>query len=115
MRCRRNVQAVCSCRSPASAAPEAGSRGARRRDLGLGREGAQQLTTFRHVLTRRGRRQAILMDVHAFASLAQVRILLVPVGNITPQAFESYAAEIRSFEQIRLGDISADSKDERGA
>ncbi|KAL1721168.1 TRAPP II complex [Schizophyllum commune] len=53
------------------------------------------------------------MDVHAFASLAQVRILLVPVGNITPQAFESYAAEIRSFEQIRLGDISADSKDER--
>ncbi|KAL1742926.1 TRAPP II complex [Schizophyllum fasciatum] len=53
------------------------------------------------------------MDVHAFASLAQVRILLVPVGAITPQAFESYAAEIRSFEQIRLGDISADSKDER--
>ncbi|RDB21392.1 hypothetical protein Hypma_011623 [Hypsizygus marmoreus] len=53
------------------------------------------------------------MDTHAFASLAHVRILLMPVGTITPSSFEKYAAEIRSFESIRLGDIPADHKDER--
>ncbi|KAG6879986.1 hypothetical protein C0992_008579 [Termitomyces sp. T32_za158] len=54
------------------------------------------------------------MDIHAFASLAHVRILLVPVGSIPLSLFEKYAAEIRSFESIRLGDIPADHKDERG-
>lgn len=54
------------------------------------------------------------MDTHAFASLAHVRILLVPVGTIPTSTFNTYAAEIRSFDSIRLGDIPADSKDERG-
>lgn len=54
------------------------------------------------------------MDTHAFASLAHVRILLVPVGSIPPSSFEKYAVEIRSFESVRLGDIPADHKDERG-
>ncbi|KAG6850996.1 hypothetical protein H0H93_004483 [Arthromyces matolae] len=53
------------------------------------------------------------MDTHAFASLAHVRILLIPVGSISRPSFEKYAAEIRSFESIRLGDIPADYKDER--
>jgi hypothetical protein len=54
------------------------------------------------------------MDTHAFASLAQVQILLHPVGA-TPQAsFEKYASEIRSFESIRLADIPADHKDDKG-
>ncbi|PPR08068.1 hypothetical protein CVT24_010529 [Panaeolus cyanescens] len=50
------------------------------------------------------------MEVPAFASLAQVGILLVPVGLISQQAFETYANEIRSFESIRLGEIPADTK-----
>ncbi|KAJ6630827.1 TRAPP II complex [Mycena sp. CBHHK59/15] len=53
------------------------------------------------------------MDTHAFASLAQVRILLVPVGTVPQSLFEKYAAELRTFDAIRLGDIPADSKDER--
>ncbi|KAF9464726.1 TRAPP II complex [Collybia nuda] len=53
------------------------------------------------------------MDTHAFASLAHVRILLMPVGVISQSKFENYASEIRTFESIRLGDIPADQKDER--
>ncbi|KAJ7449836.1 TRAPP II complex [Mycena latifolia] len=53
------------------------------------------------------------MDTHTFASLAQVRILLVPVGTIPQATFDKYAAELRTFDAIRLGDIPADNKDER--
>ncbi|KAG8217536.1 TRAPP II complex [Butyriboletus roseoflavus] len=53
------------------------------------------------------------MNSHAFASLAQVRILLLPVGQIPRATFDAYAAEIRTFESIRLGDIPGDAKDER--
>ncbi|KAF8559602.1 hypothetical protein OG21DRAFT_1402685 [Imleria badia] len=53
------------------------------------------------------------MISYAFASLAHVRILLVPVGQIPRATFDAYAAEIRSFESIRLGDIPGDAKDER--
>ncbi|KAF7323014.1 hypothetical protein HMN09_00081100 [Mycena chlorophos] len=53
------------------------------------------------------------MDTHVFASLAQVRILLVPVGNVPQATFNRYAAELRSFDTIRLGDIPADNKDEK--
>ncbi|KAF8964707.1 TRAPP II complex [Flammula alnicola] len=53
------------------------------------------------------------MDTHAFASLAHVRVLLIPVGLIRQTSFESYAAEIRSFETLRLGEIPADTKDGR--
>jgi hypothetical protein len=55
------------------------------------------------------------MDNYAFASLAHVQILLLPIGSIPQPTFEKYAAEIRSFEAIRLGDIPADAKGERGA
>jgi len=54
------------------------------------------------------------MDSHAFASLAHVRILLLPVGSIQHSTFEKFAAEIKDFDDIRLGDIPADQKDERG-
>ncbi|KAK2466897.1 hypothetical protein APHAL10511_001155 [Amanita phalloides] len=53
------------------------------------------------------------MDAFACASLAHVRILLIPVGAITRTTFERLTTEIRSFESIRLGDIPADAKDER--
>ncbi|KAF8077925.1 TRAPP II complex [Lyophyllum atratum] len=53
------------------------------------------------------------MDTHAFASLAHVRVLLIPVGTISRSSFEKYAADIRSFDSVRLGDIPADHKDER--
>jgi len=54
------------------------------------------------------------MDNFPFASLAFVRVLLLPVGLIPRASFESYAAEIRSFEAIRLGEIPADTKDGKG-
>lgn len=55
------------------------------------------------------------MDTHVFANLAQIRILLVPIGAIPQQTFEKYASEIRSFDAIRLGDIAVEgTKDERG-
>ena len=54
------------------------------------------------------------MDTHTFASLAQLRILIVPVGTIPQSTFDKYAAELRTFDAIRLGDIPADNKDEKG-
>ncbi|KAJ7219315.1 TRAPP II complex [Mycena pura] len=53
------------------------------------------------------------MDTHTFASLAQLRILIVPVGTIPQSTFDKYAAELRTFDAIRLGDIPADNKDEK--
>ena len=54
------------------------------------------------------------MDHFAFASLAQIQILLVPVGSITKSLFDRRAAEIRSFDSIPLGDITVGDKDQRG-
>jgi hypothetical protein len=54
------------------------------------------------------------MDSFAFASLAQVKILLVPVGPIRKSAFEKRVAEIKSFNSISLADITVDDRDERG-
>ena len=56
-----------------------------------------------------------LMDHLAFASLAQIKILLVPVGSVTKSLFDKRAAEIRSFDNIPLGDITVGDKDQRGA
>lgn len=53
------------------------------------------------------------MDTYVFASLAQVRILLIPVGTIPQSSFEKYAAEIRSFDTISLGDLP-ENKEDRG-
>ena len=55
------------------------------------------------------------MDHFPFASLAQIQILLVPVGPVTKSLFDKRAAEIRSFDSIPLGDITAGDKDQRGA
>ncbi|KDR81631.1 hypothetical protein GALMADRAFT_239700 [Galerina marginata CBS 339.88] len=55
------------------------------------------------------------MDTHAFASLAHVRILLIPVGLIPQSLFAAYTEEIRSFESIRLGEIPAETRDGRAA
>ncbi|KAF8312015.1 hypothetical protein DL93DRAFT_2115414, partial [Clavulina sp. PMI_390] len=53
------------------------------------------------------------MDGTPFASLAQIRILLVPVGTIRRSVFEKYAGLVRSIEHIRLGDIPPDSRDDK--
>ncbi|KAG1756741.1 TRAPP II complex [Suillus paluster] len=53
------------------------------------------------------------MTSHAFAALAHIQILVLPVGPIPRTAFEKYAAEIRTFDSIRLGDIPTGMKDER--
>uniref|UniRef100_A0A8H8CM97 Transport protein particle subunit trs120 n=1 Tax=Psilocybe cubensis TaxID=181762 RepID=A0A8H8CM97_PSICU len=55
------------------------------------------------------------MDTHAFASLAHIRILLIPVGLIPRSSFDVYAEEIRSFDSIRLGEIPTDTRDGRAA
>ena len=54
------------------------------------------------------------MDHLAFASLAQIKILLVPVGSVPKYLFDKRAAEIRSFGSIPLGDITVGDKDQRG-
>lgn len=54
------------------------------------------------------------MDTHPFASLAHVQILLIPVGLIPQASYDTFAQEIRSFETLKLGEIPADTKDDRG-
>lgn len=51
---------------------------------------------------------------HVFASLAHIRILLLPVGNIQRTSYEKWAEEVKEFEEIRLSDVPADSRDDRG-
>lgn len=51
---------------------------------------------------------------HAFVSLACIRILLLPVGNIQHASFEKWAGEVKEFEEIKLSDVPADSRDDRG-
>ena len=53
------------------------------------------------------------MESFAYGSLAQIRVLLLPVGNIRRSTFERWAQDIRSIDTIRLGDITSDVKDER--
>jgi len=55
------------------------------------------------------------MEAHAFASLAHIRILLIPVGLIPKAVFEIYVAELRSFATLRLADIPAETRDGKGA
>ncbi|KZT58996.1 hypothetical protein CALCODRAFT_219199 [Calocera cornea HHB12733] len=53
------------------------------------------------------------METPPFASLAQLKILIVPIGRIRPSTFEHWAALIRSFPSIRLADIPPDPRDDR--
>lgn len=53
------------------------------------------------------------MESFAYGSLAQIRILLLPVGNIRRSSFERWVQEIRNIDTISLGDLSTDVKDER--
>ncbi|KIO28174.1 hypothetical protein M407DRAFT_72139 [Tulasnella calospora MUT 4182] len=51
------------------------------------------------------------MDGMSFASLAQIKILLLPVGRISQQSFEQWANLIRSFDHIRLDEIPPDTRE----
>ena len=51
---------------------------------------------------------------YTYASLAHIRILLVPVNPISPDAFEKWSSQLQEFAEIRLSDIPADSRDDRG-
>lgn len=55
------------------------------------------------------------MDGTPFASLAQIRILLVPVGTIRKSVFERYSGLVKTIEHLRLGDIPPDSREDRSA
>ncbi|KLO10669.1 Trs120-domain-containing protein [Schizopora paradoxa] len=52
------------------------------------------------------------MDCSNFASLAQIQILLIPIGSISRTTFNSWAQTIRTFNEIRLSDVQGDSKDD---
>lgn len=53
------------------------------------------------------------MEPFTYASLAQIRVLLLPIGNIRRSTFETWAQDIRSIDNVQLGDITTDVKDER--
>lgn len=53
------------------------------------------------------------MEAAPFAALSQIRILLVPVGNISKDAFEKWATLMRSFDTITLGDIPPNAGDDK--
>ncbi|OSC99049.1 hypothetical protein PYCCODRAFT_1454002 [Trametes coccinea BRFM310] len=53
------------------------------------------------------------MEPFTYASLAQIRVLLLPVGNIRKATFERWAQDIRSVDSVGLADITSDVKDER--
>jgi len=55
------------------------------------------------------------MSSFAFASLAHIRILLIPVGPIPRDVFDAHATDIRAFDSIRLGDVPGDAKGEKGS
>lgn len=55
------------------------------------------------------------MDFFPFASLAHLRVLLLPVGNISRATYDKWATEIRTFENMRLSDIPPGTKDDKGA
>lgn len=49
----------------------------------------------------------------AFASLAHVRILLVPLGGIPKPKFDACAELVRSLDSVRLVDIPADPREDK--
>ena len=53
------------------------------------------------------------MDAISFASLAQIKILLIPVGKIPKQSFEKWSALVRSFEHIRLDEIPSETREDK--
>ena len=55
----------------------------------------------------------LCMESFPYGSLAQIRMLLLPVGNIRRSTFETWVQEIKGIDTIRLGDLTTDVKDER--
>ncbi|KAH9856984.1 TRAPP II complex [Lenzites betulinus] len=53
------------------------------------------------------------MDPFTYASLAQIRVLLLPVGSIRRSSYDKWAQDIRSIDNVQLADITTDVKDER--
>ncbi|EJU05644.1 hypothetical protein DACRYDRAFT_113706 [Dacryopinax primogenitus] len=53
------------------------------------------------------------METLPFASLAQLNILIIPIGPIRASVFNHWASLIRSFTSIRLADIPPDPRQDR--
>lgn len=53
------------------------------------------------------------MESFAYGSLAQIRILLLPIGNIRRTTFEKWVQVLKEIDIVRLGDLTTDVKDER--
>ena len=52
--------------------------------------------------------------IRCVAFYPHFRILLVPVGSISRKTFDQWTAEIRTLENLRLGDIPLSTEDEKG-
>jgi hypothetical protein len=53
------------------------------------------------------------METNAFASLAHLKIIIIPVGSISKPIFDKWLAVIRTFESIPLVDIPPARYDDR--
>jgi hypothetical protein len=45
------------------------------------------------------------METNAFAALAHLKIIIIPVGSIQKPVFEKWSSVIRTFESIPLVDV----------
>ena len=53
------------------------------------------------------------METNAFASLAHLKIIIIPVGSISKPVFDKWATIIRTFQDIPLADIPPARHDDR--
>ena len=54
------------------------------------------------------------MDPQAVVSLAQVQVLLVPIGPIGKGTFDKWVSMIRGFDAVKLEDIPRGMRGEKG-
>lgn len=54
------------------------------------------------------------METNAFASLAQINIIIIPVGSISKPTFDKWTAAIRSFESVSQVDIPPARQEDAG-
>lgn len=54
------------------------------------------------------------MESSPFASLAHLRVLVIPVGDIPRATFEEWATVVRGFESIPLFDIPPARAEDKG-
>lgn len=56
---------------------------------------------------------AMAIDAYSFAAPSRVKVLVVPVGRIKRSRFLECVERLRSVNDIKLGDVSPDSRGSR--